>query len=316
MEEPMYTRRQFGTMTLAALALPGLGAAAIDSRISGVRLGAQSYSFRDLPRTPGGDAVDAIVAAFTQVGLGECELWSPQIEPALPAGARDANGAQQANTAQQARAKARDELRRWRLETPLDHFRAIKRKFDAAGITIYAFNYSFADSFTDGEIDRGFEMAKALGAEIITASTTIPVARRVVPFAQKHQMVVAMHGHANTRDANEFATPESFAAALEMSPLFKVNLDIGHFVAANYDPIAYLREHHADITNLHLKDRKKNDGDNTPWGQGDTPIREVLQLLKKERWPIRAYIEYEYRGSGSPVDEVTTCYAYAKKALA
>ena len=107
-------------------------------------------------------------------------------------------------------------------------------------------------------------------------------------------MVVAMHGHSNINDPNEFATPDSFAAAMKISKLFKVNLDIGHFTAANFDPMAYLREHHADITNLHLKDRKKNQGDNVPWGQGDTPIREVLQLLKKNKYDIPVQIEYEY----------------------
>ena len=81
-------------------------------------------------------------------------------------------------------------------------------------------------------------------------------------------MVVGLHGHSNVEDPNEFATPESFAAAMKMSKYFKVNLDIGHFTAANYDAVAYIREHHADITNLHLKDRKKNQGDNTPWGAG------------------------------------------------
>lgn len=50
--------------------------------------------------------------------------------------------------------------------------------------------------------------------------------------------------------------------------------------------------------------------------QGDTPIQGVLQLLKRERWPIPAYIEYEYRGDGTPVEEVKRCYAYAKHALA
>ncbi len=104
-----------------------------------------------------------------------------------------------------------------------------------------------------------------------------------MPFAAKHKMNVAMHNHSNTDDPNEFATPESFAAALALSTYFKINLDIGHFTAANFDAVAYLREHHADITNLHIKDRKKNQGDNMPWGQGDTPIAQVLQLLKKER---------------------------------
>jgi sugar phosphate isomerase/epimerase len=129
-------------------------------------------------------------------------------------------------------------------------------------------------------------------------------------------MVVAMHGHSNVDDPNEFATPESFAAALKMSKYFKVNLDVGHFTSANFDAVAYLREHHADITNLHLKDRKKNQGDNTPWGEGDTPIREVVQLVQKNRWPIPIDIEYEYKGAGTPVEEVKKCYAYARQALA
>lgn len=59
------------------------------------------------------------------------------------------------------------------------------------------------------------------------------------------------------------ATPESFAAAMRLSRYFKVNLDIGHFTAANFDAVAYIREHHANITNLHLKDRKKNQGDSS-----------------------------------------------------
>jgi sugar phosphate isomerase/epimerase len=280
--------------------------------VNGVRIGVQTYSFRDLPRTTGGDAVDTIIKAMTDCGLAECELFAPQIEPQFPTGARGARGAPPSPEA----VKAREDLRRWRLETPLDHFRGIKKKFDAAGITVYGFNYSPNPSYTDAEIDRGFEMAKALGAQIVTASTTLDVAKRIAPIAEKHRMVMAMHGHSRVDDPNEFATPDSFAAAMKMSKYFKVNLDIGHFTAANFDAPAYIREHHANITNLHLKDRKKNQGDNTPWGEGQTPIRDVLQLLKRERWPIPADIEYEYRGSASSVDEVKKCLAFAKRALA
>jgi sugar phosphate isomerase/epimerase len=302
----MLTRREFGKLTLASLALPRLVAAAVDSRVAGVRIGVQTYSFRDLPRPAGGDAVDVIVKAMTECGLGECEVWAPQIEPQQAFGrGRPASEVP----------KARDDLRAWRLDTPLDHFRQIRKKFDAAGLSIYAYNYSPNDSYSDGEIDRGFEMAKALGAEIITSSTTVSVARRIAPFAEKHRMVVAMHGHSNTAPG-EFASPDSFAEAMRMSKYFKVNLDIGHFTAANFDALQYLREHHENITNLHLKDRKNNQGDNVPWGAGSTPIHDVLQLLKRERWPIRAYIEYEHRGEGTPVEEVKKCYAFVRQALA
>ena len=303
----MYTRREFGTVTVGGLALPGALAGLIDSTIAGVRIGVQTYSFRGRPPVTDRDPGDLLIGAIAECGLGDCELFAPQVEPEMAPGA--GRGTPEAR-------KGREDLRRWRTTISMDFFRAVRKRFDAAGITIFAYNYSFNDGFSDEEIDRGFEMARALGAEIITSSSTLSAARRVAPFAEKHRMVVAMHGHSNTSDPNEFASPESFAAAMKMSKFFKVNLDIGHFTAANFDAVAYIREHHDHITNLHLKDRKKNQGDNVPWGEGDTPIREVLQLIKRERWPIRAHIEYEHRGSGSPIEEVKKCYEFVRRALA
>jgi sugar phosphate isomerase/epimerase len=302
----MLTRREFGALTLSAVALPGFARA---QTISGVRLGVQTFSFRELMRPPGGDLVEPIIGAMKACGLTECELWAPQIEPASPFGRGTKPAPEQTQ-------KVREDLRRWRIETPLEHFQTIRKKFESAGIRVWAYNYSPDVRFTDEEINRGFEIAKALGAEIITASATLESAKKIAPFADKHRMVVAMHNHSNTKDPNEFATPESFDAAMKLSKYFKVNLDIGHFTAANYDAVAYLKEHHASVTNLHIKDRKKNQGDNVPWGTGDTPIREVLQLLKREKWPIRAYMEYEHRGAGGAIEEVKTCFAYAKQVLA
>lgn len=301
----MYTRREFGLLTLSSLALPALGHA---QTVNGVRLGVQTYSLRELPRPAGGDMVEPLITGMSECGFTECELWAPQIEPVSPFGR--GRGTPEQNQ------KAREDLRRWRIETPISHFQAIRKKFDSAGIRIWAYNYSPDVRFTDEEIDRGFEIAKALGAEIITASATLESARKIAPFADKHRMVVAMHNHSNTKDPNEFATPESFETAARLSKYFKVNLDIGHFTAANYDAVAYITSHHAHITNLHIKDRKKNQGDNVAWGTGDTPIRDVLQLLKREKWPIRAYVEYEHRGTAGPVDEVKTCFAFAKKVIA
>jgi sugar phosphate isomerase/epimerase len=300
----MYTRREFGLLTLSSLAVPALSHA---QTIGGVRLGVQTYSLRGLPRPEGGDMVEPLIKGMTECGFTECELWAPQIEPAQAGGrGRSPEDVQ----------KSREELRRWRTETPLSHFDAIRKKFQSAGIRVWAYNYSPDVRYTDAEIDRGFEIAKTLGAEVITASATLESAKKIAPFAEKHRMTVAMHNHSNTKDPNEFATPESFAAAMKLSKYFKVNLDIGHFTAANFDAVAYLKEHHGSVTNLHIKDRRKNQGDNVPWGTGDTPIREVLQLLKREKWPIRAYMEYEHRGTAGVVEEVKTCFDFAKQALA
>jgi sugar phosphate isomerase/epimerase len=212
-------------------------------------------------------------------------------------------------------AEGRAALKKWRLETPLEEIKKIRKKFDDAGIELYSFNISFNDGFSDEEIDRGFDISKALGVNVITASSTLTAARRVAPFADKHKIQVAMHGHDNVKDPNQFATPESFAAALAMSKYFMINLDIGHFLAAGYDPVAYLQEHHARIVDLHIKDRKKNHGEGTPFGEGDTPIKQVLLLLKEKKWKIPANIEYEYKGQDAVV-EVKKCVQYCKGVLA
>ena len=94
-----------------------------------------------------------------------------------------------------------------------------------------------------------------------------------------------------------------------------INLDIGHFVAAGFDPVKFLEEHHDHIVTLHIKDRKKDQGDNMPFGQGDTPIKEVLQVLKTKRYKIPANIEYEYKGADT-VAEVRKCYEFCRQALA
>jgi len=303
------SRRDFGKLALASLPLSAAFAAKVNSTVSGVRLGVQTYSYRALPST-GEFMYPLIIKSMMEDGLGECELFAPQVEKRTsPDGVR-------LDPKSDAGKAARAELRKWRLEVPLDHFRGVRKEFEAAGILIYAYNLSFRDDFTDAEIDRGFEHAKALGVSIITASTTLPIAKRVAPFAEKHKIYVAMHGHSNLTDPNEFATPESFRKAMAMSKYFKINLDIGHFTAANFDAVAFLKENHANITNLHLKDRKRNEGDNLEWGQGETPIKPVLQLLKETKWSIPAYIEYEYKGTSGPVEEVRKCFDFAKRALA
>lgn len=305
----------------------------IDSVVSGVHLGSSTYSFRDIPHVAGGDAVDPVIAALTTCGAGEIELFAPTIEPAGPArpagpppGGPRPGGApmdpEARAAAMRARAnspevlKAREDLRQWRISTPMSHFHGVAKKFTDAGIKIDAYTMNYRNDFTDEEIDKTFEQAKALGTNVIATSTQMDMAKRLVPFAEKHKIIVSLHGHSNTRDPQEFSSPETFQKGTEMSKYFKINLDIGHFSAAGFDPVAYINEHHASITHLHMKDRKNNDGANISWGEGDTPIKQVLVLLRDKKYPIPALVEYEYRGTGTSTEEVKKCMEYMRNALA
>ena len=79
----------------------------------------------------------------------------------------------------------------------------------------------------------------------------------------------------------------------------------------------FIRKYHDRITHIHLKDRKVNEGPNVPWGQGDTPVREVLRLMKTERYPFPATIEFEYKppDASDVMTEIAKCVQFCKAAL-
>lgn len=287
----MVSRREFSLGALASIA--ATAAPRVNSVVNGVAIGAQSYSFRDR-------SLDDCITAMKEIGLGYVELYSGHVEPKTDF--RKEGG--------------REEIRKWRLsKEALDRAAEVKKKFNDAGIELHAFNYSFREDFTDAEIERGFEMAKIMGVKKITASSNVSTAKRVDPFAKKAKIYCGMHNHSRIVP-NEFATPEDFTTAMAgMSKYICVNLDIGHFWAANFDPVKYLTEHHNRIVTLHIKDRRKNQGPNMVFGEGDTPIKDVLQVLKKNKWKIPAMIEYEYKGADT-VAEVKKCFDYCKQALA
>jgi sugar phosphate isomerase/epimerase len=299
-----YTRREFGRMALGvpavALGVPAasraLEAAAIDSRIRGVQVGAITYSFRALS-----DA-HAIVKAMVTMGLGEVELMSNHAEAlaGAPVGPDKA-----------------DALRAWRLHTTDSTWAPVRRTFDNAGIELRSLCYNMnVKTFSDADIEYGLSMAQHLGVKVMSTSTQVSMARRVAPIADTHQILVAYHGHANVQEPDEVSTPESFAACLSFSKYHAINLDIGHFTAAGYDAVAFLQQQHSRITHLHLKDRHTpaHGAANVSWGEGDTPIGQVLQLLSREKWDIPANIEFEY--PGDPLVEVPRCLAFCRRALA
>ncbi len=291
------TRRDIGKIALASLPLARMfGAARIDSKFNGVQIGAITYSFNRIAAPD----PEAIVRAYVEIGLGEAELMSDHCEALAGAPA------------------ARNQIKQWRMKTDANTWKAVAKKFNDAGVDVALLCYNMQDRMTDEDVEYGFRMAEGLGVKAISTSTTLTMAKRIAPVADRHKLLVGYHGHDATGDPNQTATLESYDTLMSYGKYNGINLDIGHFTAAGYDAVAFIKQHHAKITNLHVKDRKKNHGPNVAvWGTGDTPIREVMQLLKKEKYGFPANLELEYPipHDSNIIAEAKKCLAYVKSCL-
>ncbi|MDX2149594.1 MAG: sugar phosphate isomerase/epimerase [Bryobacteraceae bacterium] len=352
------SRRDLGKIAVASLPLTRAFSAKIDSKIQGVRIGAITYSFNRIAM-PDPEAIikayveigigeaelmsnhcEALAGApampmFGRFGGGRPPGAGPAGGPpagggpgagarpggAGPGGPGGPGGQRPQMTPEQMEAMraAREKVTEWRKGTSESTWKGVAKKFSDAGVDVTLLCYNMRDQMTDDDIEYGFAMAKGLGVKGITTSTTLTMAKRIAPIADKYKLLVGYHGHDATHDPNETATLESYDTLMSYGKYNGVNLDIGHFTASNYDAVAFIRKHHAKITNLHVKDRKKDHGPNVEvWGTGDTPIKDVLQLMKREQYPFPANLELEYRiPEGSTIiEEAKKCLAYVKSCLA
>ena len=195
----------------------------------------------------------------------------------------------------------------------MDKYRELRRLYNDAGVQIYGFKLALTETMSDEEYEYTFNVAKALGANQVTMempNKNAALTKRIGDFAARHQIMVGYHQHTQ-------ATFTLWDEAVSQSKYNGINLDIGHYVAGtSQSPIPLIEKQHSRITSIHLKDRKKDNGPNMPWGQGDTPIREVLQLMKREQYTFPATIELEYRVEGSdPMTELKKCVEFCRAAL-
>jgi sugar phosphate isomerase/epimerase len=301
-----------------------------DSTINGVKLGINApYSFRG-ENTSAEDTLKAMV----ELGLSWVELRGPAIEeyaglpaappvarrPAAPAGgARPQPTPEQVAERQAAQKRRAEEIRSWRLSQSMDRFHDLRRMYEQAGVNIQLVKFpDLSAEMSDDEAAYIFEVAKALGAEGITLEPPLSETKRLGQHASKHRVMLGYHGHAEIHDVEKFGRAGAFEQAFFYSPFNGANVDIGHWTAGNNtSPAGFIREYSNRITNLHLKDRKKNQGPNVPWGEGDTPLREILQLMRDQKYEFQATIEMEHPiPAGSTVmAELAKCIAYAKQVL-
>jgi sugar phosphate isomerase/epimerase len=269
-----------------------------NSVFDGVRIGCITYSYRG-----GINSAEDTLKALIQDGLSEVELMDGPI--VSYAGLR--RGGRSRNDAANPPAKPTDAER----AAQLAKCRELRKLYNDAGVNIHIHKIPFGQS--DEEVDFNFQVAKALGCVGITTERSESLAKRVAPFADKHKVWVAFHNHTNNYPVMDKEDP-----ILAYGQYIGFNFDVGHYFAGTkgLSPIPVIEKYHDRIVSLHLKDRTA-EGGNLPWGQGKTPIKEVLQLMRKEKWTFPADIELEYQipaGSNS-VAEVAKCVQFCKAAL-
>jgi len=313
-----FTRRDLGKMALAAIPASSL-LAKPNSKFGGVQIGINApYSFHGMP---GG--ADDIIKYMTQLNLSAVELRTQPVEgflgaPVVPAAPNARSKTAQTPEQKAARDAALEALRKWRLSVTVDQLKGFRKKYEDAGILIQIVKVDGIDAMPDDVVDYAFTVAKTLGAHALSCEIPLSKTKRLGEFATKHKLMVGYHGHTNVTNPEAFAKPESWETAMTYSKYNGINLDLGHFTAANnVSPVAFIKKHHDRITHVHIKDRKMNNGPNFPFGQGDTPIKEVLLLMQKEKYPFQGTIEFEYKvPEGSDVlTEIGKCVQYCKNAL-
>ncbi len=342
----LYTRRDFGKIALAAGAAGTLAARKPDSKFGGVQIGVITYSFRALP-----GSAEETLKYCVECGISGIELMSNVAEsyagapaqagrPFGPGGGGPPPGAgrpgggpggpdsprrQLTPEQQAAMQKAAEEMKQWRLSVPMDKYKAFRKMYEKAGVKIYAFKLPPTMRMSDEEYAYIWDVAKTLGASHITMElpTEDALLQRVAAYAAKRRLPIAFHTHGQGGSSG-------FEKALGASRYTALNLDVGHYYGVTGEsPIPIVEKYHDRIASLHLKDRKGpsgasgnnapgGGGANMPWGQGETPLKQVLQLMKQSKYRFPASIEYEYNTpEGSDVlTEVKKCVQFCRNALA
>ncbi len=307
----------------ALWAKPILIAGDPDSKFFGVQIGVITYSFRSMPGN-----IEQLLQYVTGSGISAIELMGDAVEDyaGKPANLvkmppRVAGQPPQYTDEQKVQLAAYGkQVADWRSSVSMDKFAEIKKMYNKAGVHIYAFKpNALGPNNTDAEVEYALRAAKALGARSVTVELPADPAqsKRLGDLAAKHNIYVGYHAHTQ-------ATDTAWDIALSQSPFNSMNLDCGHYIAAGGNNtketlLALIQVKHDRITTLHIKDRKTkaNGGANMTWGHGDTPIKEILALLKEKKYDIPASIELEYDipDGSDAVKETRNCLEFAKKAL-
>jgi sugar phosphate isomerase/epimerase len=215
---------------------------------------------------------------------------------------------------------AADALKKWRTSVSMDPFKKLRKMYNDAGVTIYAWK-QLNPNMSDEEFEYIFNVAEALGCthttlELPAGADAAAQLKRIGDFAMKKKIYAAYHTHLQ-------GSMTAFDQAFALSKGNMANVDLGHFVAGGNvggTPVQFLEKFHDRISSFHLKDRTlpEHCSLNLPWGTGETPIKAILQTVQKNKWKIPASIELEYAipADSDAVKETKKCVQFCRDSLA
>ena len=326
MKNSPFSRRRFlGTAAVAAAfsAVPfnysfarGIANKKPNSKVNGVQLGLTTYSYRAISHS-----LEEVLEYVLKAGVNALEMRSVLEEGlGIPSGTRERRSSQATDKEKAERDEAekalREEQRKWRLSLPMSKYAAVRKMYNDAGVDIHIAKFA-PSKWSDEEIDYAYNAANVLGAYGITDEASVEACKRMGKFAEKHNSLAIYHTH------GQFSEPGfDIDTMLGYSKANRLNLDVGHyFGTTGKHPNEMIEKYHTQIPMIHMKDKTgpthATPNTNKPFGQGETPVADILLLLKKEKWPIDVFLELEYEipKDSDPVKEVIKSIDYMRNIL-
>ncbi len=196
------------------------------------------------------------------------------------------------------------------------------KKLRAAGIDVHLLK---SEAGTTDELrDYSFAAANALGALGITTEGSAEKCASFGKVAQRNGSLAVYHNHGQYANM----TIGEIEKWLDMSPANRLNFDAPHYFGFGYEdgpklnPMEFIEYFHDRIISIHIKDKTsfKNpfqSNQNQVWGQGETPLREILELVRDKYPNIHCDVELEYVVPqwSTPEREIKNCVQFARQIL-
>ena len=286
-----------------------------NSKVAGVQLGLTTYSYLSIPHS-----LEEVLEYTLKAGVNAVEMRRTLEEglgiPASPRRMRRGANLTDKEKAEMVKAAkaAQEAQRKWRLSLPMQKYADVRKMYNDAGVDIHIAKFAPA-SWSDEELDYAYKAANVLGAYGITDEASVDACKRMGKFAEKYNSLAIYHTH------GQFSEPGfDIDAMLGYSKANRLNLDVGHYYGSTgKHPNEMIEKYHDVIPMIHMKDKTGPDhptkpNTSVPFGEGSTPIADILLLLKKKQWPIDVFIELEYK-MDDPVQEVVKCIEYMRNIL-